>query len=101
MTLRGQINELILSMMIAQTFHIAPILAHGLGHLNHVNTIMIKHIRVQRLCEIKSEIRQTEQQKLGFEKKKDSWPSKGLIEYKEAELRYRPSTEIVLNKLSY
>jgi ABC-type multidrug transport system fused ATPase/permease subunit len=62
---------------------------------------MIKHIRVQRLCELKSEIRQTEEQKKLFEKVGESWPSKGEIHYQDVKLKYRPNTEIVLNELSY
>ena len=34
-------------------------------------------------------------------KVKENWPEKGKISFKDAELRYRPNTELVLKKLSF
>ena len=32
---------------------------------------------------------------------RDNWPEKGEIEFKNVSLRYRPDTDIVLNKLTF
>ena len=34
-------------------------------------------------------------------KVKENWPENGKISFKDAELRYRPNTELVLKKLSF
>jgi len=35
------------------------------------------------------------------QKDRPEWPEKGEIEFQEVDLRYRPETEIVLDKLSF
>ena len=56
-------------------------------------------LQAQRILNLKN----APQEKIkGTAKPKDeAWPSKGELEFKDAVLRYRPNTEIVLDKVSF
>jgi ABC-type bacteriocin/lantibiotic exporter with double-glycine peptidase domain len=52
---------------------------------------------VQRLLDFETLVQEREE---GKEIEK-SWPSEGRIVFTDVKLRYRPSTEVVLNKLTF
>jgi ATP-binding cassette subfamily C (CFTR/MRP) protein 1 len=41
------------------------------------------------------------QENYGQERKTGNWPVKGTIQFKDVELKYRPTTELVLRKLDF
>lgn len=54
--------------------------------------------KIQKLVNIRNTIQEVEE---GSVKVEQDWPQKGNIAFKEVCLRYRPTTDIVLNNLSF
>ena len=91
---RGTMDSLVLIALFNWTQDMGWMM-HFFGCINHMMREAISAQRIFNLLEIPQEKIDGE-----IEKPKE-WPSKGEIEFKDVELRYRPKTEVVLKKLSF
>jgi len=53
---------------------------------------------VQKLFNLQTVVQENEE---GEIKVDESWPQKGLVEFKNVHLRYRPTTDLVLNGINF
>jgi ATP-binding cassette subfamily C (CFTR/MRP) protein 1 len=67
--------------------------------LNIQATIQQIMTNVQR-CMLMTKV-ETERESNEMLTDRPEWPEKGLIEFQDVDLKYRPNTEIILNKLSF
>lgn len=66
---------------------------------NMEKSFMVRNIKPENF---EGKIKKEELDKeLKEQKSETMWPSKGAIEFKDVELRYRPDKELVLKKLSF
>lgn len=73
-------------------------LSGNFNHLQHQsNDIKDRLRRVQKILNFETMIQEVDEEKVVPEK---SWPQKGKVEFNQISLRYRPTTERVLNNIT-
>ena len=91
---RGSGNTVWLLMATDRLEHLAGLAGHFFN-LNLRCVTQLKH--ASRFLALEN----TVQEKVGGEEQPKSWPSAGVMEFKNVNMRYRPTTDLVLNELSF
>lgn len=96
-TARFRVDPIMLSLLLSYTLTLQQVLS---SMVRQMMDIQARMVNVQRLLSL-LEIPQEKQGGLTATELGKDWPARGEIEFKNVVLRYRPTTDIVLNQLTF
>ncbi|CDW87468.1 abc transporter [Stylonychia lemnae] len=94
-------DPVMIGMLLTYILNLTDLLLYLMYLISQIERKMVSVQRCFKLLDIPQESESTQEQKEIFKQFNSEWPQEGKVEFKEVCLKYRPTTEIVLNQLSF